>query len=101
MVYRKKDLLEKAATMKRFEYSLLRKELKAQTDIAKDYYKLFKDQMNVNNNNREEDTSDENMNDEIGTAKKFDAILKYMKNIGLTTKSRYIKVMVVKLVYIY
>ena len=57
--------------------------------------------MNVNNNNREEDTSDENMNDEIGTAKKFDAILKYMKNNGLTTKSRYIKVMVVKLVYIY
>ena len=101
MFYRKKDLLEKAATMKRFEYSLLGKELKVHTDIAKDYYKLFKDQMNVNNNNREEDTSDENMNDEIGTAKKFDAILKYMKNIGLTTKSRYIKVMVVKLVYIY
>ena len=30
-----KDLLEKAATFKRFEYSLLDKELKAQTDIAK------------------------------------------------------------------
>ena len=57
--------------------------------------------MNVNNNNREEDTSDENMNNEIGIAKKFDAILKYMKNIGRTTKSRYAKVMVVKLVYIY
>ena len=27
-----KDLLEKATTMKRFEYSLLGKELKAQTD---------------------------------------------------------------------
>ena len=33
-----KDLLEKAATMKRFEYLLLGKELKAQTDIAKKQY---------------------------------------------------------------
>ena len=33
-----KDLLEKAATMKRFEYLLLGKELKAQTDIAKKRY---------------------------------------------------------------
>ena len=32
---REKDLLEKAATMKRFEYSQLGKELKAQTGIAK------------------------------------------------------------------
>ena len=31
----KKDLLEKATTMKTFEYSPLGKELKAQTDIAK------------------------------------------------------------------
>ena len=30
-----KDLLEKAATMKRFEYSSLSKKLKAQNDIAK------------------------------------------------------------------
>ena len=30
-----KYLLQKTATMKRFEYSLLGKELKAQTDIAK------------------------------------------------------------------
>ena len=30
-----KDLLEKAATMKKFEYSPLGKELKAQNDIAK------------------------------------------------------------------
>ena len=33
-----KDLLEKAATIKRFEYSPLDKELKAQTDIAKKQY---------------------------------------------------------------
>ena len=34
-----KDLLEKAATMKRFEYSPLCKELKSQTDIAKNNIK--------------------------------------------------------------
>ena len=34
-----KDLLEKAVTMKRFEYSQLGKELKAQTDIAKNSIK--------------------------------------------------------------
>ena len=46
MFYQKKDLLEKAATIKRFEYSVLGKELKAQTDIAKKQYqglsKFFK-----------------------------------------------------------
>ena len=37
----KKDLLEKTATMKRFESLPLDKELKAQTDIAKkQYWKL-------------------------------------------------------------
>ena len=34
-----KDLLEKAATIKRFEYLLLGKEVKAQTGIAKKQYK--------------------------------------------------------------
>ena len=34
-----KDLLQKAATTKRFEYSLLGKELKAQTDIGKNNIK--------------------------------------------------------------
>ena len=38
MFYQKKKLLEKAVTMKRFEYPLLSKELKAQTDIAKKQY---------------------------------------------------------------
>ena len=33
-----KDLLEKAAIMKRYEYSPLGKELKPQTDIAKKQY---------------------------------------------------------------
>ena len=37
-----KELLEEADTMKRFEYSLLHKELKAQTDITKkQYQKLY------------------------------------------------------------
>ena len=34
----KEDLLEKATTIKRFEYSSLDKELKAQTDITKKQY---------------------------------------------------------------
>ena len=33
-----KDLLEKASTMKRFEYSPLGKEIKTQTDMAKKQY---------------------------------------------------------------
>ena len=35
-----KDLLKKAATFKRFEYSRLSKEFKVQTDIAKKHEKL-------------------------------------------------------------
>ena len=38
-----KDFLEKAATIKTFEYSALGSELKKQTDIAKDQYKFFID----------------------------------------------------------
>ena len=34
-----KDLLEKVTSMKRFEYPPLGKELKAQTDVAKKFYK--------------------------------------------------------------
>ena len=41
-------MLEKAAIIKRFESSLLGKELKAQTDLTKDQHKFFKDQINVN-----------------------------------------------------
>ena len=52
-----KDLLEKAASMKRFEYSPLSKELRAQTDIEKDKCKLSKGQMNVSNRNRGEEMS--------------------------------------------
>ena len=37
------DLLEKAATMKRFEYLPLGKELKAQTDMAKKQYQKLGD----------------------------------------------------------
>ena len=38
-----KDLLEKPATMKRFVYSPLRKELKVQTDIAKKQFQKLND----------------------------------------------------------
>ena len=38
-----KDLLKKAATFKRFEYSRLSKELKVQTDIAMKHYKKLDD----------------------------------------------------------
>ena len=79
-------MLEKAATIKRFEYSGSGKELKAQTDIAKDQYKCFKDQMNLNNNNREEDESDESK-----TTKNFDAILKNIKNNRRNTKPSSVK----------
>lgn len=48
VVLQEKLLLEKRATMKQFEYSSLGSELKKQTGIAKDFYKLFKDQINVN-----------------------------------------------------
>ena len=42
----------------------LGKELKAKTGIAKSQYKVFKDQINVNNNNREKDKSDEDISNE-------------------------------------
>ena len=37
----KKDLIEKAVALKRFEYSLLGKELQVQTGIAKKQYQKF------------------------------------------------------------
>ena len=65
-----KQLLEKAATIRRFEYSPLGKELKKNTGTAKDHYKVFKDEINVNNN-REDDVNAENgvktENDEMCT----------------------------------
>ena len=47
-------MLEKATAIKRFEYLLIGKELKKQTSIAKVQYNIFKDQMNISNNNRED-----------------------------------------------
>lgn len=49
-----KGLLEKVATIKRIEYLHLGSNLKNQSDIAKDQYKLLKDQKNnAIKNNRE------------------------------------------------
>ena len=44
-----KDLLEKAATMKRFEYWLLSSELKKQTDIAEKQYKRLDNTYELDN----------------------------------------------------
>ena len=63
-VLAEKNLLEKTCCYNKMIWIFsLGKELKAQTDIAKDQYKLFKDQINVNNKNREKDESDEDIND--------------------------------------
>ena len=55
-----KDLLEKAAIMKRFEYSSLGKELKAQTDTAKKQYQKLDDTFGFNKIIKEEKTALEN-----------------------------------------
>ena len=57
-------MLENGSTIKRFEYSAFGKNLEGQSDIAKNQYKFFKYQMNVNNNSKEEDKSDEVKSDE-------------------------------------
>ena len=45
-----KDLLEKAATIKRFEYSLLGKELEKQTSVAEKHYQKFDSGFESNEN---------------------------------------------------
>ena len=52
----KKDLLEKAAAIKRFEYSPLGKELKKQTSVAEEQYQNF-DNVFESNKNEEHKTS--------------------------------------------
>ena len=49
-----KNFLEKAATIKRFGYSLFGVELKKQTGIGNNQCELFKDQINVANIKRED-----------------------------------------------
>ena len=68
--------------------------MKKQTDIAKDRYKFLKDQINVNDNNREDDveTEDvdnrgEDMSGESNITKDFDAVLKDIRNNEKNTKS--------------
>ena len=48
-VLSEKDLLEKVATMKRFEYWLLSSELKKQTDIAEKQYKRLDNTYELDN----------------------------------------------------
>ena len=66
---------------------------KNKIDIAKEKHIFFKDQINVNNINREDDvktgnldTRGENMSGESNITRKFDRILKDMENNGKTTK---------------
>ena len=56
-VLSEKYLLEKDATINRFEYSPSGSELKKQTGIAKDQYKFFKYKMNVISNNNTKDVN--------------------------------------------
>ena len=83
-------MLEKAAALKRFEYSLLGKELKTQTGVAKDQYKFFKNQVNnfIDKKEEHEDKKEEDKReeDERKTVKNFDAILKDIKNNGKASK---------------
>ena len=53
-VLSKKLLLLKAAANRRFEYLPLVSKLEKQTDISKSQYKIFKYQINLIDNNREE-----------------------------------------------
>ena len=83
-----KNLLEKAAALKRFKYSPLGTNLKAQTGVIKDQYKFFKDQINNAIAKREEKRKEEDEReeykreeeDEGEIVKKFDTILKDIKN---------------------
>ena len=51
-VLSEKDLLEKSATIKRFEYSPLDSELKKQTDIAKKQYQWLDKAFSSNKDNK-------------------------------------------------
>lgn len=55
-----KGLLGKSVTIKRCQYLSLGSELKNQTDIAKDQYKLLKNQKNNVTDNIREDGDNEN-----------------------------------------
>ena len=81
-VWQENDLLEKAATIKKFQYSTIGRKLeKKQSGIGKDQNKVLKDQKNVIDNNKKDvDNGKENMSDKSDVTKKFDAILKDIKN---------------------
>ena len=87
-ILQKKKLLQKAVTIKRFEYSLLGKEFKAQTDIAKYQFKLLiPKNIAFDINNKYRNNREDNKSDESNITKGFDAILKDLKNNGKSTIS--------------
>ena len=69
-----KDLLEKAATIKRFEYSPVGKELKVQTDITKKKYQRFDKvyESDETNNNSDLIYNSKDITKIIVTVKKLD-----------------------------
>ena len=86
-------MLEKATTIKRFEYMPLCSELKKQIDNVKDQYKLSKDQKyNVIDDNKEDgDNKEEDMSGKSKITREFDAILEDIRNNGRATKSISVK----------
>ena len=71
--------VRKTCYNQRLEYLKLDCRLK-KTDFAKDQYKLFKDQMNVINNNIEDDAkAEDGAKTENGVKKKHDEIIDIMK----------------------
>ena len=80
VVLPKKGILEKAAAIKRFEYSPLGSGLKKQTDIAKDEYR--------EDGNREDyvEAGDQDKCSESNITQNFDALLKDIRNNGRIAK---------------
>ena len=82
--------------------------MKKLTQIVKDQYKSFKDEINVNNSNREDnvktedvDSRGEDMSCECNIIKEFETVLKDISNHGKTTKSMFLKVVAAILIYIH
>ena len=88
-----KDLLEKAAALKRFEYSPLGKELKAQTDIAKKQYQKLDDNFEFDKIIKKEKMALENYNKSNLIYNSKHSIYKYYRDSkkfnNLSLKSKY------------
>ena len=87
-----KGLLEKAATIKNFEYSPLGSELKKKVIATKQYQLLNKhNQDSDNKDNREEDNRNEDKSNDENIIEEFDTILENIRNIVSVDKLLKIK----------